>query len=292
MNYAGLKLGTFYPDGGFGKVIDSMVHLATKKGASFHFNAPVQKIITEGNSVTGLKVKNQIHFFDAVVASADYHYVESCLLPEEFRNYDEAYWSKKTFAPSCLIFYIGVRKRIERLQHHTLFFEYDFAQHAKEIYDTPRWPVDPLFYVCCPSKTDDHVAPAGHENLFILMPVATGLEDTEEMRQKYFHMLMDRLEKHTGMELKGEIDYLKSYCINDFKEDYHAYNGNAYGLANTLMQTAILKPKITNKKLSNLFYTGQLTVPGPGVPPALISGKIVATQLNNLLKKQEHEIAF
>ena len=290
MNYAGLKLGTYYPEGGFGNVIDSIVHLATKKGASFHFNSPVQKIIITGSTVTGIKVKDQILFFDAVIASADYQYVEKHLLPDEYRNYNEEYWAKKTFAPSCLIFYIGVNKKLENLQHHTLFFENDFSQHAREIYIDPKWPTAPLFYVCCPSKSDSTVAPEGHENLFVLMPLATGLEDSEELREKYFQMLMSRLEKHAGTSISEDIGYLKSYCINDFKEDYHAYNGNAYGLANTLMQTAILKPKITNKKLNNLFYTGQLTVPGPGVPPALISGKIVATQLIKFLKSQKYEI--
>src|SRR5699024_3414017 len=119
-------------------------------------------------------------------------------------------------------------------------------------------------------------------NVFLLLPIAAGLKDTEEIREKYFQIMIKRLEKHTDSALLSKIDYKKSYCVQDFITDYNAYKGNAYGLANTLKQTAVLKPKIKNKKLKNLFYTGQLTVPGPGVPPSIISGKIVAKEVDKL----------
>jgi phytoene desaturase len=279
MNYAGLKLGTYYPLGGFGKIIDAMTAVAKKNGVIFHLNSAIEKIEITNNKATKVIYNGGEFNCDAVIASADYHHTESKLLPKEYRNYDENYWNKKTFAPSCLIFYIGINKRVHRLNHHTLFFDEDLNEHSKEIYKTPQWPAKPLFYVCCPSKTDDSVAPKGHENLFLLMPVAPGLEDTEAIREHYFNIMIHRLEQKTRQDLLPYIDYKKSYCINDFITDYNSYKGNAYGLANTLMQTAILKPKIRNKKINNLFYTGQLTVPGPGVPPAIISGKIAATQL-------------
>lgn len=203
-------------------------------------------------------------------------------MPKQYRNYSDEYWAKKTFAPSCLIFYIGVDRIIPNLTHHTLFFEEDFDQHIDEIYETPKWPTSPLFYACCPSKTDPSVAPSGNENLFLLMPIAINLEDSEEQREIYFDMMLDRIEKKTGIQnLKDHIVYKKSYCVDDFKTDYNAYGGNAYGLANTLNQTAFLKPKVKNKHIKNLIYTGQLTVPGPGVPPSLISGKIAANLINN-----------
>jgi phytoene desaturase len=290
MNYAALELGTWYPIGGFGKVIDAMEKICETNGVVFHFNSPVEQITIEGNDSDGVIIHGGKIFFDAIVASADYHHVESSLLPEVYRNYDEAYWEKKTFAPSCLIFYLGISKRINSLQHHTLFFEHDLLQHSIEIYKDPKWPSRPLFYACCPSKTDYSVAPAGHENLFLLMPVAPGLEDNEVLREKYFKIMIERLEKHTGQRIEEYIDYKKSYCVNDFIADYNSYKGNAYGLANTLMQTAILKPKIRNKKIKNLFYAGQLTVPGPGVPPSLISGKIAAQQLLKILKPIKHEV--
>lgn len=182
-------------------------------------------------------------------------------------------------APSSLIFYLGVKERIPNLLHHNLFFDADFGKHAAEIYDEKQWPEMPLFYVSCPTQTDSSVAPDGMENLFILIPIATDLVDEEEIRTKYFHKVMDRLEKRTNTEIRSKIIYQRSYCVNDFKKDYHAFKGNAYGLANTLKQTAIFKPSLKHKQISNLFYTGQLTVPGPGVPPSIISGKVVAKQI-------------
>ena len=291
MNYAGLKLGTWYPIGGFGKVVEAMVHVAKKNGATFHFGAAVEKLEIKNNLVNEILVNDKCIQFDAVVAAADYHHVENKLLPAEYKNYDEKYWDKRTLAPSCLIFFLGINKKIKSLTHHTLFFDEELLQHSKEIYKDPKWPTKPLFYVCCPSKSDDSVAPSGHENLFLLMPLASGLNDSEALREKYFNLIMQRLEKQTGEDIIPFIDYKKGYCINDFVVDYNSYKGNAYGLANTLMQTAILKPKIRNKKIKNLFYAGQLTVPGPGVPPSIISGKIAAQQLIKHLKKTEHEIA-
>jgi phytoene desaturase len=284
MNYAGLKLGTWYPKGGFGKVIEAMSNVAQKKGATIHLNAVVEKIVIENNKTTAIVVGGNSFSCDGVVAAADYHHVESNLLHEDYRNYSEKYWEKKTFAPSSLIFYLGISKKIKSLSHHTLFFDEDLSLHSKEIYKTPQWPSKPLFYVCCPSKTDDGVAPTGHENLFLLMPIAPGLKDDDMMHEKYFRIMMKRLEQQTGEDLLSYIDYKRSYCINDFIVDYNSYKGNAYGLANTLMQTAILKPKIRNKKIKNLFYAGQLTVPGPGVPPSIISGQIAAVELIKHLK--------
>lgn len=289
MNYAGLKLGTWYPMGGFGKVVEGMVQLCKKNGCVFHYDAPVEEIVVERDRATGVKINGEFSSFDAVVAAADYEHVERRLLPRGYRNYKESYWRKKTFAPSCLIFYVGVKKKLKQLQHHTLFFEEDFLQHSNDIYKKPKWPKKPLFYVCCPSQTDVGVAPEGHENLFFLMPIAPGLEESETLREDYFKIMMQRLEQRTGEEIRPHIDYKQSYCVKDFIADYHSYKGNAYGLANTLMQTAIFKPKIRNRKLRNLFYAGQLTVPGPGVPPSLISGKIAATELMKHLKDSAYE---
>ncbi|GEN74331.1 phytoene desaturase family protein [Chryseobacterium hagamense] len=279
MNYGGYKLGTWYPMGGFSKIIDAMKNVAESQGTHFYVNSNVQKINVRDKKVSSLTVNNQDIDFDAIIASSDYHHTESNLLPQELRNYDEDYWEKRVFAPSCLIFYLGFKERIPNLKHHTLFFENDLGLHTEEIYKDKKWPTKPLFYACCPSKTDESVAPESCENVFLLMPVAPGIEDSEEIRERYFMEMVLRLEKHTGAsDLLLKIDYKRSYCVKDFKEDYNAYQGNAYGLANTLSQTAVLKPSLKNKKVKNLYYTGQLTVPGPGVPPSIISGKIAATE--------------
>jgi phytoene desaturase len=292
MNYAGLKLGTWYPMGGFVKIIEGMQQVAEQLGATFHTNSNVEQIQVEQGEAKGIILNGSLHLFDGVIASADYHHVEEKLLSPEYRNYNESYWDKKTFAPSCLIYYIGVSKRIKNLEHHTLFFDEDLHPHALEIYKNPSWPQKPLFYVCCPSKTDTEVAPQGHENLFLLMPIAPGLNDSEPEREKYFDVMMNRLELHTKESILPFIDYKKSYCVNDFIQDYNSYKGNAYGLANTLMQTANLKPKIKNNKINNLFYTGQLTVPGPGVPPSIISGEIAAELLHKQLIKNRNEVTI
>ena len=283
MNYGGYKLGTWYPMGGFSKVTDAMMQIAVENGAQFHFNSNVEKIKVENDKASALVVNGEIVEFDLVIASSDYHHTEDKLLPAEYKNYKSSYWEKKTFAPSCLIYYLGIKEKIPNLKHHTLFFENDLELHTHEIYEDKKWPTKPLFYTCCPSKTDKGTAPENCENIFLLMPVAPGIEDSEEMREKYFKQMIARLEKHTGSsDLISKIEYKKGYCINDFKEDYNAYKGNAYGLANTLSQTAVLKPSIRNKKIKNLLYTGQLTVPGPGVPPSIISGKIAANEASKI----------
>lgn len=279
MNYADLALGTWYPEGGMHKIVEGMVSVAKQQGVKFEFNSAVQAIVVEGDRAKGVTVNNTFHAFDYVVAGADYHHVEQNLLPPAYRRYNEAYWDKRVMAPSSLIFYLGVNKKLNKLLHHNLFFDQDFGKHAIEIYDKPTWPTNPLFYVCCASKSDNTIAPEGHENIFILVPVAPDLEDNEAIREKYFNLILDRLEKLTGETLRDNIVYNRSYAHKDFISDYNAFKGNAYGLANTLRQTANLKPSILNKKVNNLFYTGQLTVPGPGVPPSLISGQVVAGEL-------------
>jgi phytoene desaturase len=279
MNYADISLGTWYPMGGMHKIVEGMVKLAEAQGVNFYYNADVQKIEVD-NSYARKVITTKASFeADIVVAGADYHHVEKHLLEKGLQSYSENYWNTRVMAPSSLIFYLGINKKLHNLRHHNLFFDEDFKIHAKEIYESPQWPSRPLFYVSAPSKTDPSVAPEGCENVFILIPVAPGLEDTEAIRDKYYTMVMNRLEKLTGQTIQEAVLYKRSYAHNDFKTDYNAFKGNAYGLANTLMQTAILKPSLKSKKVKNLFYTGQLTVPGPGVPPSLISGQVVAEEI-------------
>ncbi|MHC2991174.1 phytoene dehydrogenase [Pontibacter sp. HJ8] len=279
MNYADISLGTWYPMGGMFKIIEGMVQLAEEKGVAILYNQDVQQVEVEQGIARRVRTGTGTFEADVVVASADYHHVEQHLLAPAYRSYTDTYWETRVMAPSCLIFYLGIVKKLQHLRHHNLFFDADFGPHAHEIYTDPQWPAKPLFYVSAPSVTDDTVAPAGCENLFVLMPVAPGLSDTEELREKYYQLIMDRLERLTKQEIRSAVAYKRSYAHRDFIADYHAFKGNAYGLANTLLQTALLKPSLKSKKVSNLFYTGQLTVPGPGVPPSLISGQVVAEEV-------------
>ena len=285
MNYSGLHQGTYYPIGGFHEIIVALSKLAIEKGVKIKYNSTVDNITASNNKVDYLKVNGEKFEFDGVVAAADYHHVDQVLLDKKHRNYNSEYWEEREMAPSSLLFYVGVDKKLENIHHHNLFFDADFDEHAKEIYDDPNWPKKPLFYLSCPSITDETVAPKDKENLMFLIPLAPGLNDTNEMREKYFNIVLERLKKLTGNDIKSNIIYRKSYCVNDFINDYNAFKGNAYGLANTLRQTAIFKPAMKNSNIKNLYYTGQLTVPGPGVPPSIISGQIVAQEIDKQLKK-------
>lgn len=288
MNYADMALGTWYPMGGMYKIIEAMVALAEELGVKIELGQEVTHIDTSHGHATGVRTLQGLEFAaDVVVGGADYHHMETALLDAPHRSYSDRYWENRTMAPSSLLWYLGVNKRIPRLKHHNLFFDEDFALHAQEIYEDPKWPSKPLFYVSAPSVTDASVAPEGCENLFVLIPVAPGLEDSEAVRERYYEMVMERLEKYTGENIREAVVFKRSYAHADFAADYHAFKGNAYGLANTLLQTAFLKPKMKSRKVDNLFYTGQLTVPGPGVPPSLISGQVVAGEISRLFVSRE-----
>jgi phytoene desaturase len=292
MNYADMVLGTWYPRGGMYTVIEGLLALAKSLGVEFEYNSNVQQLIVKSAALTGCVVNNSFRPCDYVIASADYQHVEQQLLPSSYRTYSESYWKKRVLAPSCLIFFLGINKKLKNLLHHTLFFDEDFQKHSDEIYSSPQWPSSPQFYVSCTSKSDSTVAPPGNENIFVLIPVAPGLQDAEATREKYFDMILDRLENFTEENIRQHIVFKRSYAHNDFIADYNAFKGNAYGLANTLWQTANFKPSIVSKKVNNLFYTGHLTVPGPGVPPALISGEVVAKELiRRHRKKNIHDNA-
>ena len=217
---------------------------------------------------------------DLILSGADYHHSET-LLDSEFRMYSEKYWDSRVFAPSSLLFYVGFNRKLDNISHHALFFDVDFDQHARDIYDEPKWPEDPLFYANFPSVTDLSTAPEGMESAFFLIPLAPGIEDTPKLRAEYFDKIIERFETLTQQKIKDNIIFKESFCKNDFEYDYNSYKGNAYGMANTLLQTAFLRPKLKSKKVKNLYFTGQLTVPGPGVPPALISGKLVSELIKN-----------
>jgi len=283
MNYADIKGGTWYPKFGMYSIVDGMVQVAKELGVNFKLGEEVKSIDIENGvakkihtKVTTTGIENE-YSFDVLIGAGDYHHIETDLLPAKYQSYSQKYWESRVMAPSSLLFYVGLNKKIPGVTHHSLFFDTDFGVHGKEIYDNPQWPSNPLFYASVPSVTDPSVAPAGGENLFLLIPIAAGLEgDTEEVRERYFKILIDRLEKKWGTSIGDAIVYKRSFAVADFKNDYHSFKGNAYGLANTLMQTAILKPSCRSKKVKNLYYTGQLTIPGPGVPPSLISGEVVA----------------
>jgi len=280
MNYADIVLGTWYPKGGMHKIVEAMVSLAKEKGVKFHTSANVSEILIEDGKASGIKIENGKEYkSDVVISGADYHHTESKLLSQESRNYSKEYWEKRTMAPSSILYYVGLNKKIDGILHHNLFFDTDFQKHAAQIYDKPEWPDEPLFYVSATSVTDDTVAPEGCENIFILIPTAPGLMDDQKIKDQYFDLVMRRMEDTYEQNIRDHVIFRRDFACSDFIQDYNSFKGNAYGLANTLKQTAVLKPSLKNKRVKNLYYTGQLTVPGPGVPPSLISGAVVAKEV-------------
>jgi len=279
MNYADIKGGTWYPQGGMYAVVNAMYKLAMDLGVQFHFSEVVESTTVLDRQIKTVVTKKNIYEPDLVISSADYHFTDSKLYPERFRSYSDAYWNKKIMAPSCLLYYVGLNKKLKGAVHHSLFFDTSFEKHGNEIYKNPQWPETPLFYVSMSSVSDKETAPAGCENMVLLVPIASGLSgDTEAIREKYFQIIFSRLEKHIGEPLKEFVVYKKSYSISDFRNDFNSFKGNAYGMANTLMQTAVFRPSCRSKKIKNLFFAGQLTVPGPGVPPCIISGEVAALE--------------
>ena len=279
MNYADFGIGTFHPKKGMYEVVKGMASLAEELGVTIQTGMNVEEILVENGKAIGVMANGQKHLADVILSGADYHHSET-LLPERFRQYSESYWEKKTFAPSSLLFYIGFDKKLKNVDHHTLFFDVDFEKHAATIYDDAKWPEEPLFYASFPSITDDNAAPQGQEAGIFLIPIAPGIEDTPEIRAVFLDKILTRFESLTQQNVKNSIIFTESFCVNDFVKDYNSYKGNAYGMANTLLQTAFLRPKLQSKKVKSLFFTGQLSVPGPGVPPSLISGKLVADLIN------------
>ncbi len=285
MNYADMSLGTWYPRGGMHKIIEAMVKVAKEQGVKFRTKAEVKGFKYSGNKIVGVLTKTGGFSADIVVAGADYHHIDQEVSDEGRREYSKNYWNKRKMAPSSLLYYLGIKGEVPNVLHHNLFFDHELDQHASELYTHPQWPTKPLFYASAPTKTDRSIAPEGCENMFLLMPTAPGLAgDSEEVREKYYNIMMDRLEQFTGSSIRDRVEVKRSFAYSDFKSEYNSFKGNAYGLANTLDQTAILKPRLKSKKISNLYFSGQLTTPGPGVPPTLISGEVVSKEITKDFK--------
>lgn len=272
MAYADMALGTWYPMGGMHRVIQAMVRVARQLGVAFRFGTDVLGLDVQGGRVMAARTEAGPLPADVFVGAADYHHVEG-LLPPASRQFSKRWWDRRQMSPSSLLLYLGVEGRVD-LPHHTLFFDEDLDRHMDEVYGRARWPQRPLFYVCAASRTDPDAAPPGCENLFVLVPLAPGLPDDEAERDRVEAQVLERIAARIGHPLNIRVK--RRYAMREFVEDYRAYKGNAYGMANTLLQTGPFKPPLRSRKVENLFFAGQLTVPGPGMPPSLISGGLAA----------------
>lgn len=284
MSHMDFNQGVFYPQGGFYELIKALVRVAEKNGAKVRTNAAVAEIMVSNGKASGVRLENgEVVEADIVISNADYQFTETWLLPESSQTYKKKYWDKKVLAPSAFILYLGVKEKMPQLIHHNLLFSDDWRKNFDEIYRDPKLPNEPSLYVCAPSVTDPNVAPEGKENLFVLVPIASGLDISEERKQEYADHVLERMEREMGLDgLREKIEYMRIYTVEDFLKDYNSFKGTALGLAHTIWQTAIFRPNNRSKKVSNLFYVGAGTNPGIGTQICLISAELVYKRVHGI----------
>ena len=276
MSHIDFNMGVFYPQGGIYSIVRALASIGAQHGVRHRTDAPVAAILSESGRATGVRLASGEELrADLVVSNADLHHTETQLLDAPQRSYPERYWRSRTLAPSAFILYLGLRGRVPGLTHHNLAFGQDWRRGFADIFDHPAWPSDPSYYVCAPSRTDPTMAPEGHENLFVLVPVAPGLAMTDADVATYRRRVLDLLATDFDVpDLEDRIVLERSYTSRDFAADYNAFGGSALGLAHTMRQTAF-RPNNVSKKLPNLFYVGASTNPGIGMPICLISAELV-----------------
>ena len=281
MSHVDFNMGVWFPKGGIGKLVEAMHKIAEEQGANFIFNEPVEKILTENGKAIGVKTTKSEYKADIIVVNADYAWAELNLMQKKDRSYSEKYWEKRKIAPCAYLIYLGLDKQLKRFIHHNLYFHPNWEKHFDDIFKNPKWPDDFSYYVSCISKTDKTSAIKNGENVFVLIPVAPGLEDNEKIRQKYFDETIKHMEYLAGENIKDHIVVKRIFVHNDFSSRYNAYKGTALGLAHTLKQTAVFRPKHVSKKVKNLYYTGHYNHPGIGVPMVIISSQILANMIKS-----------
>lgn len=281
MSHIDMTMGVWYPAGGMRAVVEAIAPLARSHGAEIALDEPVTRIETAGKTATGVVTPTGRRDADVVLVNADYAHAELDLLGPAHRTYQEKYWHSRVLAPSAFVVYLGLDRRVPGLAHHTLFLDRDWEAGFDRIFDPKKaaWPENPSYYVNVPSKTDPTAAPAGGEALFILVPLAPGLEDTPALRENLYARILDDLEARLGEDLRDAVVVKRIFALDDFAERYNAYRGTALGLSHTLLQTALWRPAHQSRRVENLYYTGQYTHPGIGVPMTLISSTIVAQEI-------------
>lgn len=276
MTHVDFNMGAFYPEGGFYAVVGALKKVGASQGVKYITNAEVTAITTESGQITSVTAQEREFTADYIISNADLAHTESLFSDSSYRMYDESYWKSRIFSPSAFLIFLGVKGSIPELDHHSIMFGKDWITHFEQIFSKPEWPQFPSLYINKPSATDTTVAPKGHENLMVLVPIAPGLEETPAWKEAYAQFILSYIEESIGINLKKRIVLQEIFSVSDFASMYNSYNGNALGgLAHTLRQTGLFRPNNTHRKLRNLFFAGAGTVPGIGVPPALISGSLV-----------------
>jgi phytoene desaturase len=279
MSHVDFNLGVFYPEGGMGGVVDGVVAMAEELGVDFRTDHPVSEIRGREGGFAVRTEDGREFFPDEVVSDADYAHTEQELLVPADRQYDADYWESRTYAPSAFLLYLGVEGDVDPLAHHTLVLPTDWDDHFQAIFDDPAWPADPAYYLCVPSRTDETVAPEGHSNLFVLAPIAPGLDDGPERRQAFRDRLLADVADNTGVDVRDRIVVEERFTVSEFADRYNSTRGTALGLAHTLRQTSLFRPPHASTAVDGLYFTGSYTTPGIGVPMCLISGRLTAEEM-------------
>ena len=297
MSHLDLEDGVYYPSGGFREVIHSIVRLAEAEGVEILTGAVATAITTENEnraSVTGVQFTDasgaaRYLAADIVVSAADLHHTETVLLPEELRSYPEKWWTTRVAGPGAILLFLGVRGALPELAHHSLFFTEDWDENFGRIFNAPTSIPNPAsIYVCRPSATDKGVAPSGHENLFVLVPVPAdpaighGGEDGsgDAVVEEVADEVIRQISKWANIpDLAERVVVRRTVGPADFEQDFHSWKGSALGPAHTLRQSAFLRGKNVSSRVDGLFYAGGTTVPGIGLPMCLISAELVIKRL-------------
>lgn len=290
MSHLDLDEGVLYPRGGFTEVIGAIERLATARGVRIETGAEVAEILTTDAATTGVRLADgRIVEADVVVSTADLHHTETALLPRALQSYPEPWWERRTPSPGALLLMLGVRGGLSQLAHHTLVFTEDWRGNFDAIFGSdPRIPDPASIYVCRPSATDDTVAPDGHENLFVLVPVPAepglgrgGFDGAGDAAvEQAADAVIAQLARWCGIpDLAERVVVRRTVAPGDFEADLHAWRGNSLGLAHTLGQSAVFRPRNASPKVSGLYYAGASVLPGIGLPMCLISAELVVKRL-------------
>jgi phytoene desaturase len=292
MTHVDMNQGVFYPMGGIHTIIESLTRLAESHGVEIHTSSPVQQILVQNKKAVGVKLASGEIRADVVVATADLQHVETKLLEEQHQSYPAKWWEKKVAGPSALLLYLGVKGKIDELDHHTLLYTADWKTNFAEVFHAPdgkrRVPNPASLYICMPSKTDKNVAPAGHENIFVLVPTAAdpsigkgGINGAGDARlESAADLVIEQISNWCNIpDLAERVVVRRTVGPMDFVNEFNAWNGTALGMAHTLFQSAFFRPKNKSKKVDNLFYAGQNTLPGIGLPMCLIGAELVYKHL-------------
>ncbi|WP_243074598.1 phytoene desaturase family protein [Microbacterium sp. SS28] len=290
MSHLDLDEGVLYPRGGFVEIIRAVERLARAQGVVIETGTAVAQIQTEDAVATGIRLADgRTIEADLVVSTADLHHTETRLLPPELQTYPEQWWDKRTPSPGALLLLLGVEGELPELSHHTLLFTRDWRENFERIFGRDSGIPDPAsLYICKPSATDDTVAPAGHENIFVLVPVPAdpllgrGGEDGDgDARiEKAADAVIAQISQWCGIpDLAERIVLRRTIAPGDFAADLNSWRGNALGLAHTLTQSAVFRPRNVSSRVDSLMYAGGSALPGIGLPMCLISAELVVKRL-------------